>query len=343
MWNGVQAMSTEELGLAARVAGLRPGPAERKELVERLLDWVGKATGSPTDEPDELDRAAVHWLAGVAGVEAQADEPVSLLEERVWERLSEDAARHLMPVWRLGSSMAALGPPDALGDERRFLERVAARLLPSQKARTAMKREWEALCAQPARHHSEVLEQLKPDLKSLKERPELIQPALVLALVVALADSNFELEESRLYDRLAAALGVDSAAAAQLKESVSRVFWDARERLSPRGTSGTPLGNHEISLRAAHESLEQAGGLEDLQEEVRSGFLAGLHRGLLQDRDFQKGMKGWRRTPLHWPVGMAVGVTLYLRGRMRAGTDRSLMQVLYLAHLREVGQASESS
>ncbi len=338
MWKGLQAMSVEELGLGARLAGLRPErrTADHQELLRQLLDWVGTATGCPTRDPEDLDRSCAQWLAETARLEPLPDESPQALEERAWERFSEDAARSLMPIWRVGSCMAALGPPDALVDEKKLLERVASRLLPSEKARAVMRQEWEAMCSRPARHHSEVLEQLAPDLKTLAARPELAHPTLVLALVVALADSSFELEESRLYDRIAAGLGVDPGTAAQLKETVSRFFWDARERLAPKGAGGATPRNHEISLRAAHESLESAGGLEELQGEMNSGFLAGLHRGILEDKDFQKGLKAWRKTPLHWPVGLAVGLSLYLKGRLKADSERNLLQFLYLTHVREV-------
>lgn len=331
-------MSADELKIAARLAGIDPEhpPRDRKALTDRILHWVQGAVGAPTDQPEEVEHAAALWLADVAGLEAGEGETSAVLEERVWGRLTEDAAKHLIPVWKIASSMAALGPPDALADERKLLDNVAERLLPSEKTRAAMRREWEALCATPVRHHGELVERLGPELEALAERPELIKSTLILTLVVAMADSNFEFEEARLYERIAARLGVDKDVAEKLKEQVSRAFWDAKERLSPRftGTEDHKL-THEISLRAAHESLETVGGLEDLEEEAATGFLAGLHRGIFQDRDFQKGMKAWRKTPLHWPVGLAVGFTHYLRGRMRKGTQRNLLQFLYLAHTRQ--------
>jgi hypothetical protein len=338
MWKGLQAMSEEELGLGARLAGLPTGssPATRQELLNQLLDRLGTATGSPTLEPEDLETATANWLARVAGIDPLPEESPQALEARVWEFFSEEAARQLMPIWRVGSSMAALGPPEALADEKKLLDRVAARLLPSEKARETMRTEWEAWCARPARHHSELLDSLAPDLKYLAARPELTEPTLILVLVVALADSSFELEESRLYDRIASALGVDAARSAQLKEKVSRAFWDAREKLMPRGPSQGGASAHEASLRAAHESLEAAGGLEGLQEEINAGFLAGMHKGILQNRDFQRGMKAWRKTPLHWPVGLAVGLSLYLKGRMKASSERNLLQFLYLVRAREV-------
>ncbi len=331
-------MSGEELGQAARLAGLKPvgGPAGHQELLRQLLDWVGAATDCPTREARDLERSCALWLAETAGLEPLPDEAPQALEERAWEVVSEDATRSLMPIWRVGSCMAALGPPDALVDEKKLLELVAARLLPSEKARAAMRQEWEARCQRPARHHSELLEQLAPDLKALAARPELAHPTLVLALVVALADSSFEMEESRLYDRIAAGLGVEPGRAAQIKEGVSRAYWDARERLIPKNAGGASAKTHDASLRAAHESLESAGGLEELLGQMNNGFLSGLHRGILESRDFQKGMKAWRKTPLHWPVGLAVGLSLYLKSRMRAERDRNLLQLLYLAHVREV-------
>lgn len=335
-------MSPDELKIAARLAGIDPerNPMERQALIGRLLDWVRDAVGAPTDEPEEVERSATVWLAEVAGLEPSPGETPDHLEERVWGRLTEDAAKHLIPVWKVASSMAALGPADALADERKLLDNVARRLLPSESTRAAMRQEWESMCAQPVRHHSELVERLAPELKALSERPDLIKSTLVLTLVVAMADSNFELEEDRLYDRIAAKLGVDKDVAERLKTEVSRAFWDAKERLSPRFTGVEDVRiTHEISLRAAHESLERVGGLEELEEEAATGFLAGLHRGMFQDRDFQKGMKAWRKTPLHWPVGLAVGFSLFLRGRMRKGTQRNLLQFLYLAYTRQAAAA----
>ena len=337
MWKGLHAMSIGELGLGARLAGLKvdPATADSKELLQKLLDWMGSTLGCPDRQPAELERATILWLAQAAGVEPLPGEPLEDLENRVWEYFSEDAARRLMPVWRVGSCMAALGPPEALADERELLDRVAVRLLPSEKARAAMRSNWEALCSKPARHHSEVLERLAPDLAALSTQPDLVKPTLVLALVVALADSSFELEEARLYDKIAAGLGLEPGTAARIKEKVSHLFWDARDRLVPRRRGEEPEFSHELSLRAAHESLEAAGILEELREEISSEFLAGLHHGLLHDRDFQRGLKAWRKTPLHWPVGLAVGLSLYLRGRVHAEEERKLLLFLYLVHLRE--------
>lgn len=335
MLQGFQAMSLEDLQVAARVAGIQP-EASREQLVDRLTAWVGSAVGASTDEPEEVENSALEWLSGVAGTPREAGEGNADFEERLWERLSEDAARHLMATWKVASSMASLGPPDALPDERKLLEKVAARLLPSEKARGTMRTEWEAMCKEPARHHSEVIDRLAPDLKVLAERPELVKPTLVLALVVAMADSNFELEEARLYEKIAAGLGVDQVTSGQLKDAVSRTFWDSKESLSPRNPGSEEMkAAHDVSLRAAHLCLEKLGALNLLEEEARSGFLAGLHRGLLKDRDFQKGVKAWRKTPLHWPIGFAVGVSLYLRNRMRGGSHKSLMQVLYLAYTHQ--------
>ena len=65
--------------------------------------------------------------------------------------------------------MAALGSPEALA-RKELLDRVAARLLPSEKARETMRTEWEAWCARrPAT--TRVTRSPGPDLKYWRPAP----------------------------------------------------------------------------------------------------------------------------------------------------------------------------
>lgn len=334
MLAGLRAMDTEALRAACSLAELHPpSGASAAQMQELLLDWMARVLGLSSSEPEAVEAAALKWVASRWQIEVPPDEPNASLQARLWGHVSQAVLKNLLPVWKVGACMAALGPPGALPVEVEFLSHTARRMLLSDQAYEAMQVEWSAFC-QPVLHHSQLLDQLQPELALLARQPMLVRPTLALTLVVALADSKFELEESRLYQALARSLGLDKMAADDLQERVSRVYWDAVTELSPPRRYRAE-DREETCLRAAFRTLEQTGILEALQTEIQSGYLAGLHRTIYQDPDFQRGLKAWNRTPFLWPVGLAAGLCLYLRNRLQAGPQRNLARLIYLCWTRE--------
>lgn len=327
-------MGRDELAGAATMLGIDPareGLRDEAALRGRLVRWIAERLGlAGATPPEQVERAALEWLAAQVDLPGQPGEPVDALEHRLWEHITDDAARHLMPVWRVASCMASLGPPAALNEEVQLLDRVAERVFPSGRAREEMRKGWEAYCSRPVMTATSLLETLAPELKQVAGHQELITPTLVLTLVVAMADAKYELEESKLFMLVAKHLGLTEKAAESVQEQVTRAFWDARRELNTE-----VLGEHKASLIAAHKTLESSGALKSLLTEVQSGYLEHLHHSLFRDPDFQRGLKAWNRAPYLWPVGFAVGVVLYFRRRLHPEENRGMSALMYHAYARQ--------
>lgn len=334
MLRGLEKMDRDELSGAATMLGINPareGLGDEEALRQRLLGWMSQRLGLPGDSSaQQIERSALEWLAGQTDLKPDPAEPSNELEDRLWEHVTEDASKHLIPVWRIASCMASLGPPAALNEEIQLLDKVAERIFPSGKTRDEMRKGWEVFCSRPVMVASGLLEDLKPELEQVARHPELITPTLVLSLVVAMADAKYEMEESKLFMMVAKELGLTEQAAESVQEQVSRAFWDARRELNTE-----VLGEHKASLMAAHKTLETSGALKSLLSEVQSGYLEHLHHSLLRDPDFQRGLKAWKRAPYLWPIGFAVGVVMYFRHRLHPEENRGMSALMYHAYARQ--------
>ncbi len=328
MLEGLNKMDQDELLGAARMVGIDPvreGLRDKEALRLRLLSWMAARLGvSGAWTAESVERTALEWLAAQTDHPFDSSTPTSELEHGLWSHITEEAARQLLPVWRIASSMASLGPPSALSEEVQLLDRVAERVFPSGKARDEMRRGWEDYCSRSVMLASDLIGGLKDDLKEVAANPELVTPTLVLTLVVAMADAKYEAEESKLFLAVAQALGLEERVAEGVQEKVARTFWDTRRELNTE-----VLGEHKASLIAAHKTLEASGALRSLVTEVQSGFLEHLHQSLFKDPDFQRGLKAWNKAPYLWPVGFATGLLLYFRRRLHPAENRGLSALLY--------------
>ncbi|MHB2016673.1 MAG: hypothetical protein ACYCW6_06970 [Candidatus Xenobia bacterium] len=342
MLSGLQSMGWEELLNAATVAGIPReeaiGLGTPEKLLERILRWMAETSGAPGTAPATVEKHVLQWMADRWQVPY---DPPDTLEERVFARLSEETVRHLMPLWKVAACMALLSRPGARDDELAFLERVAMRFVPSDEARQEMRRQWESITPVGPADPMSLLEKVQPELQQLKERKELATPLLVVCLIVALADSKLEREESKLYDGLATRLGMSPGEAAALRDKVNTAFWQVRAEIAPPGTE-RPAEIRRNSLQAAHQTLENTGVMQILEQQIRDGCLAGLHRTMFQDPDFQRGLKAWNRTKLLWPIGFAVGTCLYLKGRFSNPAQNNLAVLAFIAYASQKQNAARS-
>lgn len=334
MLAGLEGMRWEQLLGAAAVAGIPNDEAVRlgtpEKLRARLVRAMADMVGCRSQHAPEVEEAVIGWLAQRWKVTPQG-ESLAVLEDRVFDRISEETARYLMPVWKVAACMALLGVPASRADELDFLEKVSTRLVPSAAARAEMRAQWESLSHLPSVTAATLLDVVRPDLDELAQRRELVMPTLSLCLVVALADSKLEREENQLYEGIAGRLGVKNADAAALRERINSTFWQVRGNIAPPNTE-PPDQLRRNSLRAAHMTLEQGGILDSLEQQVRHGCLTGLHQTMFLDPDFQRGLKGWNRAPMLWPVGFAMGTLLYLKSRLHTDAHRNLTLLALMAH-----------
>ncbi|MCA9790277.1 MAG: hypothetical protein KC910_00720 [Candidatus Eremiobacteraeota bacterium] len=339
MLTGLRLMQPAELRTLGGLAGLEDRElhklATTDALVARLMSWMGKVVGCKSHDEEAIERAVIEWMSKRWSLNFAADDDIGAMERNLRVAIAEDSAKHLVPFWEVGCAMAYVGPEDAVTPKLELMEKAASRLVPSQTARQQMRKAWEV--RRSAEDTDALLATLADEIAFIKADGELVQPTLVLSLVVALADGRFGVEEEQFYERLADMLGVSHSVAEQVLKHVNSIYWDKLREVAPKRTD-TPTELHETklqALRAAHLTLETSGVMESLEDEVHSGFLGQLHQTMTKDPAFVKGMEGWNKTPLMWPIGYAAGMCLYFKSRFKASDHPNLIRIAYLAICRQ--------
>ncbi|HEY3997367.1 MAG TPA: hypothetical protein VGO93_00785 [Candidatus Xenobia bacterium] len=330
MLAGIEAMRWEQLVPATSMVGIPAGEATRLGSADRvrarLIQGLAALIGSPADDPVTIEQHVLVWMAAQYGLAEPAPESIFA---HVWE----ETARLVMPVWTVAAGMALLGVPACRDGERQALDRVSFRLIPSTRMRRAMSEEWAHL-SQSSPTADALLGHLGPQFHLLHQRPELIPSTLALCMVVALADGRLQREETRLFEGVADILRVGTTTATAIREKINHGFWHCRSNIVPP-TTEQPDEIRSNSLRAAQLTLEQHGVLPLLEHDIEDGCLTGLHQTLYLDPDFRVGLKGWNRAPLLWPIGLPVGLLLYLRERFAAAEHRYAFLLAFMAWVME--------
>ncbi|MBI3924989.1 MAG: hypothetical protein HY319_05570 [Armatimonadetes bacterium] len=332
MLKGLQTMSRAELDNVSSLAGIRGVGLSDQELRTRLLEWMADVVKSPGRSPEQVEAAVLLWLRDRLQLQTQGSEEE--LEETLFQRFLEAAARQMVPIWKVAACMAALAPPRARTDELELLDRVASRLLPADAVRSAMRREWDSLFTIPSRDPRVLIGLLQPEIRLLLEQPDMILPTLMLCLIISLADTKFEKTEEDLYLALAGALKVSDDQAGALKDRVGRIFWNARARIAPP-TTERPEESRQNSLKAALITVEETALVAALEKDVRDAYIRGLHDVLRDDPDFKRGARGWDGTPLRWPLGLALGLFHFIRRKLPGEDQRKLAYAIHLAYARQ--------
>lgn len=334
-------MDWTELITVASLADLREKDItaceNQGELIERILKWMGSVVGTKAQEPYQIEREVVAWMAHYWGLEVSKDEDTGQIERRIRVAIAEESGKHLMPFWEVGCAMAYIGPEDAVGPKLELMETAASRLVPSQSARNELRKAWETNRKGEGASWQAVLDALSGHIEKLKKDRDMVEPTLVLSLVVALADGRFGLEEDQFYEQLGRRLEAPHMLVQDLKKRINGLFWEKQLEVSPSARTDDPESRETklAALKAAHLTLETTGVLRTLESEVQSGFLGQLHKNMTKDPAFEKGVESWNKTPLLWPVGYAAGMCLYFKSKLRASDRPDLIKVAYLAICRQ--------
>lgn len=336
MIEGLKNMDEVEFRTVAELAELdEKHLGSRDDAIGKVLLWMGDVAGCRSKNHDDIEQAVVEWMARRWSIATEPSDTTGEVEKKLRVKIAEEAGRHLIPFWIVGCAMAAIGPGEALTNKLTLMEKAAAHLVPSQGARAAMRKDWEAFCSR-LEGSTSPLEALKPQLDELRKDPSMARPTLVLSLIVALADGRFGLEEEQFFNALAGELGLSVDEAKSLFKAINTIYWRAQHESPPPkpGEKEDPDAEKFRDLKAAERALENSGILEGLGEEVHSGFLRVLHRDLAEDPEFNRGKQSWSKTPF-WPVGYAAGLCMYFRSRLRSEDHANLVRAAYLAILRQ--------
>ncbi len=330
MLKGLNLMTPAELSEVARMIGGDP-EAEPEEIRQATLVWVGKRVGAPATDSAAVERGALEKIAREFGIAVQPGMDVNELERSVRVKIAADAAEYLSPAWHLASALVAIGPSDAVTPKLNLLEKIASLAVPSHKAREQLVAGWQSYCQRKA-NEEQLLEELKPTLAQLKQKPDKLGQALTLALVISLADGRFAMEEEKFYRDVCHQLGVSADGANAVLKKVNNLFWGHQMDVSPKNPTAAADPNEETraALKAAELTLTSAGTLEGLVLEARDKVIAGeeVTTPLAQPKT------GWKKL-----FGGLTGVAQYLHTRLRSDEDVHLVRLAYLCIVRQHAQA----
>lgn len=330
MLKGLHLMSEAELAEVARMVGSDP-EAEPSEMRRAAMDWIARRVGAQAGDAQGLERAALERIAREFSLDVGPDTDVNELERSVRIKVASEAAEYLTPAWHLASALVAIGPDDAVAPKLKLLEKIASLAVPSRKAREKLVSDWHARCNR-GDCVADLMEELKPTLALLKQKPDKLGQALTLALVISLADGRFAVEEEKLFRDICHELGVSPDGANDLLKKVNSKFWahqtDVGLKSQPDQTR--PTDESSAALRAAELTLSASGTLEGLVLEARDKVAQGEESSttLVQPKT------GWRRL-----FGGLSGVTQYLHQRLRSEDDVKLVRLGYLCIVRQHAQA----
>ncbi len=330
MLKGLNLMTAAELTEVARMIGADP-EGEPEEIRQATVVWLAKRVGAPATDSAAVERGALEKIAREFGLQVAPGMDVNELERSVRVKIAGDAAEYLSPAWHLASALVAIGPSDAVTPKLNLLEKIASLAVPSHKAREQLVEGWQSCCQRKV-NGEQLLEELKPTLAQLKQKPDKLGQALTLALVISLADGRFAVEEEKFFRDVCQQLGVSPDGANAVLKKVNNLFWGHQLDVSPKNPTEAADPGQEVqaALKAAELTLTSAGTLEGLVLEARDKVIAGEETttALAQPKS------GWKKL-----FGGLTGVAQYLHTRLRSDEDVHLVRLAYLCIVRQHAQA----
>jgi hypothetical protein len=326
MLQGLQSMGEAEIAEVARLIELDEASRttlDQAHLLGKIIGWIGYRVECSHPTLDKIERAALEWIAKDWGLKTDASVSTDDLERSLRIKIAADASEYLAPAWWLAIAFAAAGPIEAIEAKLNLLEKAATLAVPSTSARLQLVDGWRTRCKAAEAAGNPLLD-LAPSLAALKTRPERVDQALTLALVVALADGRLSSEEEHMFKDLAEQLGRTPEQTRNLLLKVNNSYWIHQSALGPKDSSKVDdKADKAASLKAAELTLGTVGTLEDLVLEAREN-VAGV------EKKAEAPKSGWQKM-----VGSLSGLSTYLSSRNRSKDQTTLARIVYLAILRQ--------
>ena len=332
MLEGLQLMGAAELGELAKLTRLDEKKREsmnEDELRRHILQWAGKSVGASSSDPAAIEHACLNWVAQHWNIALEDD--VDELERALRIRIADDASQYLAPVWWVAVALIAAGPADAIGPKIRLLEKAASLVVPSRSARQKLANQWREKAESWGFRGLEQPE-IKQALEQLRKAPEKADQALILALVISLADGRLAMEEERLFRAMGDEVGFSSTQLSELIRKVNERYWGHQIEVAPKRAVDDSETEKLTAMQAAQKTLDSAGTLEGLCLEACD---KAVHLGEAQDHAPKS---GWQRV-----LGTVSGLKGFFSNRMRSDNQVNLVRLVYLSIIHQHAEAANKA
>lgn len=332
MLSGLQLMGAAELGEIAKLTRLDPKQREsmdEDQLRRHILRWAGKLIGASATDPAAVERACLTWVAQQWNVPLEED--VDELERALRIRIADDAAQYLSPVWWVAVALISAGPPDAVKPKIRLLEKAASLVVPSRSARQKLADQWYEK-AESWGFQALKQPEIQQSLEQLSKTPEKADQALILALVIALADGRLAMEEERLFREMGEAVGFNHSQISELIRKVNERYWGHQVEVAPKRGGEDSETEKLTALQAAQKTLDSARTLEGLCLEACDKAVQ------LADSPAHAPKSGWQRV-----LGTVSGLAGFFNNRMRSEDQVNLVRLVYLSIIHQHAEAANKA
>lgn len=328
MLQGLQLMGQAEITELAGLAKLDTR-LDLESLRVKVLEWAARMVGCSSREPLAIERAALMWVAEHWQVDTQGLDDNDELERAVRIRIASDAVHYLSPVWTISVAMIAAGPVDAIPFKIRLLDKAASLVVPSRSARQKLTDEWSA---QAREWGMQALEQpaVQSAAESLGKNSERADQALILALVISLADGRLAFEEERLFKDIASICGLNETQVRGLITRVNERYWGHQTEVTPKTGVASAAAEREVAMQAAEKTLDSAGTLEGLCLEACDKVTSNK-----SESKEHAPKSGWQRV-----LGTVSGVKQFFTNKVRTEDATNLVRLIYLAILYQHTEAA---
>jgi hypothetical protein len=319
MYIGLSLMNEEELAEITRLIGVEQPPSSRDVLLDIVSGWIARAVKCEGKAQTEVERRVLEWTASSWKIIIPEGTDTNDLERSLRLKIAQDAADFLSPGWALCCALIAVGKGSNIRDKLDLMEQAAATAVPSQRARSAKRDEWNRMCDRWSK--TDPGPELDVYVNRVAASPELHSECLTLGLALSLLDGSIGFPTERLYRDICDRLDMSRADSDEIKHKVNELYWKFHNEAVP---TQTKHGQADDPIRsAAHRTVYGAGVLESLAAEAKSRLFASL-----EPDDQQR--SGWSKL-----VGGLSGMSPFFSNKMKNSTHATLARVVYHTILKQ--------
>ena len=319
MYTGLSLMNAQELAEITRLIGVEEPPESRDVLFDIVSGWLARTVRKEGRAQEEVERCVLESTAQLWRIIVPDGTDTNDLERALRLKIAQDAVEFLTPGWALCCALIASGQRNNIDLKLDMMENAASTAVPSSRARSSKREEWNELCRRWA--DSDPMNDLEPFLQAIKERPELQSECLTLGLALSLLDGSIGFPTERLYRAICDELEIGRGTSDEIKKKVSDLYWKHHNAAQP--TQDSEERSTDPIQTAARRTVYDAGALEALAAEARQELFASFVPE-------EKPKTGWSKF-----VGGLSGMSPFFSSKMKNDTHATLARVVYHTILKQ--------
>ncbi len=319
MYVGLTLMNEKELAEITRLIGVEHPPSSKDILFDIVSGWIARTVKKEGRAQEEVERCVLEWTAKAWKILVPDGTDTNDLERALRLKIAQDAADFLAPGWALCCALIAVGKQSNIQDKLDLMEQAAATAVPSRRARSAKRAEWNTLCDRWSKVPPAA--DLEPYIEAVAARPELHAECLTLGLALSLLDGSISFPTERLYREICDRLDMGRADSDDIKQKVNDLYWKHHNAASPTQTKDDFFSDPVRS--ATERTVYDAGALEVLAFEARTRLFTELEPE-------PKKKTGWSKL-----VGGLSGLSPFFSCIMKNEVLATLARVVYHTILKQ--------